>query len=809
MKAIDFNSGWSWRHFPAAPTDEVEPLTSVVLPHDAMLSEPRSPEASGGQNTGWFAGRDYEYVKSFYADTDFEDKVAILQFEGVYRKAEVWVNGQQVAYRPNGYTDFLVDITSALRIGQANEIVVIARNADQPNSRWYSGAGIYRPVTMWLGERQHILLGGIVVRTVSIDPPTVDVIVRSSGGGAVTINITDETSGTSLHRESGMSDGETRFRVELPTASLWNPGSPALYRCAAELAVDGRTDQADSTFGIRTLEWNERGFLVNGERIILQGACVHHDNGILGARAYADAEERKVRLLQENGYNAIRSAHNPCSDALLDACDRLGILVVDEYIDHWYTHKTRFDLAETFDEWWEQDLKDMVRKDRNHPSVIMYSIGNEVGETAEARGIDLADQMTRFLHALDDSRPVTCGVNIFFNYLSSIGLGVYSDQKSNRTPKKEKPVGSEFFNNMAGLLGANFMKWGATLRGSDLKTRDAFARLDIAGYNYGIRRYERDLKKYPNRLILGTETFCADAFHFRELAKAHPRLIGDFVWSGIDYLGETGIGAWEYRDYAPEFSGFGWLTAGSGRLDITGKALGEALYTRVALEQHAGPLIAVRPVNYTGQKHSPSAWKMSNAIESWSWNGCEGRRAQVEVYARAHRVELHLNGRRVASARLRDDCIARLECNWEPGILEAIAYDSSGRETGRHELRSAGEETELRVEPEQATVTRGGLSFIRVRYTDAQGTGKPQERGTLQVKVTGGTLLGLGSGAPYNRVGYAGELTDTYYGEALAVVQAADPGAKEIAVEVEDGTLRSRALISVMEAQDPIVMDSM
>ena len=370
---------------------------------------------------------------------------------------------------------------------------------------------------------------------------------------------------------------------------------PQLYTLQAAYG----TDTAAARFGIRSLAWGREGLLLNGSRIILQGACIHHDNGLLGAVCHPDAVRRKVRILHENGYNAIRSAHNPCSKALLDACDEQGMLVMDEYIDHWYIHKTEHDYVDYFNDWWRSDLESMVKKDYNHPCVILYSTGNEVSETAQKKGIALTKQLTRYLHRLDDTRPVTCGVNIFFNFLSSIGFGVYSDKKAKKqaedATKKKKAVGSQFFNNLAGLLGSEFMKHGATLHGCDVKTRDAFANMDIAGYNYGIYRYEHDLKKYPDRLILGSETFCSDAYRFRELAKKEPRLIGDFVWAGMDYLGEVMVGSWEYADNAPRFDGgLGWVSAGSGRIDLTGKPLGEALYTRVALEQAEGPFLAVR-----------------------------------------------------------------------------------------------------------------------------------------------------------------------------------------------------------------------
>ncbi|MCH9276775.1 DUF4982 domain-containing protein [Bifidobacterium amazonense] len=1003
MRAIGFNDGWSYRHLGA--TDE--PFVPVTLPHDAMLSEPRTPVAESGINSGWFEGRDYEYVRRFTPGEELAGRAMILEFEGVYHDAEVWIDGRQVAFRPYGYTDFSVDVSDALTVGREHEIRVVARNADQPNSRWYSGAGIYRPVTLWVAPRDHIKLDGVTVRTLSIGTPDesvssglpdggatvparVQFTVEATAPGSVSISVTPVPSDkltvsrrltggvpttqalgvtlpqSRLRRDSpsagpsreanargvcrrGASDSEpdnvarsaseiagraeaadgvvyatvptaadgvAAITLDIPSPRLWSPEAPNLYTAhiryeSANADPDGTygshdMDETDVTFGIRTLAWGSEGFKINGRRVIIQGACIHHDNGVLGACAYPDAEERKLTLLKQAGYNAVRSAHNPCSKALLDAADRLGMLVMDEYIDHWYIHKTRHDYVDRFDRWWRQDLADMVAKDRNHPSVIMYSTGNEVGETAHHRGIALAGAMTRHLHALDPTRPVTCGINIFFNLLSAIRLGQYSDRKAEREARRaanlrkafeqaetakrtaqtavrhvirgaaaeppfEAPghrrsiVGSEFFNQLAGRLGADFMKTMASLPPCDWVTRGAFANMDIAGYNYGINRYGHDLARYPHRLILGTETFCTDAYRFREYAKTHPRVIGDFVWAGMDYMGETGIGSWEYEDYAPLRIGYGWLTAGSGRLDLTGRPLGEAYYTRVALEapgaddqlghfdqsdrvgrrnrvghpDHVGrpdrighpdrgPYIAVRPVNHTDDKHSPSAWKMSDAIRSWSWNGCNGRLAHVEVYARAAAVALFVNGREVGRKTLRDECIARFMCMYRPGVIEAVAYDATGHEIGRDSLRSASDRTELRADVEwpvaagamnvenlgdavgshdaandaesrSVHVLPGRLAFVRVRYTDEHGITKPLERGNLHAGVAGGDLLGFGCAAPFNRGSFVTGATGTYYGEALAVVRvpAGAVAGDTVTLRVTDGAHHASADIVV------------
>ena len=792
MKPTPLLTGWTCRHL-----GDTAPGKAVTLPHDAMLAEPRTAISAGGTNTGWYEGYDYEYQRTLTVPENELADTHILEFEGVYHNAEVWLNGQKAAFRPYGYTNFYVDCAPYLHAGE-NELRVIARNADQPNSRWYSGAGIYRPVQLWKARGAHITLNGVKIRTLSLQPAIVEVRVKTTAPGTVRLTVDD------LPAMQQESDGEAVFTLTLDNARLWTPETPNLYTCRVSFADDEVTE----TFGVRKVEWGTDGFLLNGKRYIIQGACIHHDNGLLGAVCDPDAVARKVRLLKENGYNAIRSAHNPCSKALLTECDRQGMLVMDEYIDHWYIHKTEHDYVDYFNDWWHQDLTDMVEKDYNHPCVVLYSTGNEVSETAQKRGIALTKEMIDFLHGLDDSRPVTCGVNIFFNFLSSIGFGVYSDEKAKKEAEraekakqrgekaaKKKAVGSQFFNNLAGLLGDEFMKRGATLHGCDVKTRDAFANMDIAGYNYGIYRYKHDLKKYPQRLILGSETFCNDAYKFRELAKQEPRLVGDFVWAGMDYLGEVMVGAWEYADYAETFDGGpGWVSAGSGRIDLTGKPLGEALYTRVALEADNGPYIAVCPVNHTGDRHSPSAWKMTNAMPSWSWTGCEGRKANVEVYARAARVELVLNGRTVGSKTLKNDCLARFSIPYESGTLEAVSYDAADHEIGRCKLQSAGGTTRLTLDAEEPAAQMGHLCYVRLRYTDENGITKPLARGNIRVQVRGGTLVGLGSACPFNKHSYLDSETDTYYGEALAIVRMGDGDAMTIAAS--DGEYSAELTVS-------------
>ena len=864
MQKIDFNKDWICRCL--TRDEEAYPVT---LPHDAMLSEPRTQESTGEGNVGWYIGGDYEYTKNFFVPEEYKDKKVLIEFEGIYHNGEVYINGKKAAYRPYGYTNFYVDTEGFFQYGKENEIKVIARNADQPNSRWYSGTGIYRPAYLHVAGEKYIPVNGVKIRTLSYDPAKIEVVVKTSAPGEVSLKIEFEGSkvlrvigestkignvnndriissdnknmqpnGSVQTGENGQkselvqveaeknnqaAEYQAIFQLDVPNAKLWDTEHPNLYTCKAVFGED----EVIETFGIRELIWNPQvGMTINGERVILRGACFHHDNGVLGACTYPEAEERKMRILKENGYNAVRSAHYPCSKALLDACDRVGMLMMDEYVDVWYIHKTKYDYAGQLADWWKQDLKDMVDKDYNHPSVIMYSTGNEVAETAQKKGIALTGDMTNYLHSLDSTRPVTCGINIFFNFLSSIGLGVYSDDKaeksagnaeknaaqatgknekkvvksgektvnkatengkkglgSTKPEKKKKPVGSEFYNTLACLVGDYFMKCGATLYPCDLRTKDAYANMDIAGYNYGIFRYKHDLKKYPNRLILGSETFCKDAYSFWEIAKKNKRIIGDFVWAGWDYIGEVGDGAAEYSDYKFEDPATR-MTGGNGRIDLNGKPHAEAAYTRVAFERETGPFIAVDPV-YQKEKLRLTGWQLTKALESWAWDGCNGEPAKVEVYARAAQVELFINGKSVGKKKVKK-CRANFNTTYQDGEITAVSYDENGKEINRYSLQTAGKDTVLQVRPEEKTVKPEGLAFIQLQYTDSKGIWKPMEKHNIKVTVENGVLKGLGSPAPYVKGNYTDHTVATYYGEAMAVVQADGNGPVKVTVADEE-----------------------
>ena len=439
--------------------------------------------------------------------------------------------------------------------------------------------------------------------------------------------------------------------------------------------------------------------------------------------------------------------------------------------------------------------------------MILYSTGNEVAESAQQKGIQLQKDFTAYLHEIDPTRPVTCGINIFFNFLSSIGMGVYSDEKAKKQAeasaqkqaeqpkKKKKSVGSEFFNNMAARLGTDFMKFGAWLPPCDWKTRDVFAAMDIAGYNYGNWRYKKDCRKYPKRLILGSETLIGDARPFWELAKTHPQIIGDFVWAGWDYIGECGGDSPEYGSYrtdAPEDR----IRGGTCRIDVTGKLTPEADYTRVCCDLEPGPRLAVVPPSEP-EKPTLTGWQLTRAIRSWTYPGCEGRETQVEVYSTAKQVKLLLNGNEIGTKPVPKACRVIFKTAYQPGELRAIALDESGREMGSDTLITAGDKTVLRLEPERLACRPGEMAYLRMRYTDENGEIKPLERRPVTVSAENGEVMGTANGCTYFRGNYAQDTVPTYFGEAQAVVRAGDTGT--LRVTVTDGEQTAQAEIMCKE----------
>lgn len=788
MLKQDFNRGWRV-YKEGCETEGKE----VHLPHDAMIYEERRKEAKTGGAGGYFEGGKYIYTKRLNVPAEWENQTIIVEFEAVYKNTEVYVNGVLAARRPYGYSNFYVDLSSNLKIGEENELKVVADNSKCPNSRWYSGSGIYREVQLYTAGKSYIKPEGVKVTTV--DAQTIKVEVESVGGDKIQVEILDgETVITSAAAGTGESK-RAEFTFTIADAKLWDAEHPNLYLCKATLEENGEpADTCSEEFGIRTLSWDTNGFFVNGKETLLRGGCIHHDNGILGACDFADAEERRVRILKEAGFNAIRCAHNPMSKAMLRACDRLGMYVMDESFDQWIIHKNPYDYAkEDFEIWWKEDTKAMISKDYNHPSVVMYSIGNEISELGIPEGQALCKEMSEFVKELDSTRAVTAGVNIMLATMAAKGNGLYGKDKNG----EDKQTGSQsmdnmptstFFNMMMNLAG-DMMDKMSTGKKADAATENAFSSLDISGYNYATSRYEKDGVKYPDRIIVGSETLPKKLYKNWKLVEKLPYLIGDFMWTSWDYLGEAGIGTIQYKSFKQPGNDGMIVSGGCGIVDICGKQRPEVEWGKIIWGLRDTPAIGVDPVTHSGDKMSASMWRDTDAVESWSWAGYEGRKTKVVVYSDAAKVELKVNEKSYGKKTVKE-CKAFFKgVEYQPGRIEAIAYDASGREVSRSELRTAAGATSLKLTPEKVSLCANGqdLCYLNIDLVGEYGITKASEDRKVTVKVEGaGTLQALGSARPNMSENFYSDTHTTYYGKALAVIRAGyEPGEITVTVSAE------------------------
>lgn len=773
MQRLDFCGDWTFSRDGA----DFKP---VVVPHDAMLEAGRDANAPAGSNSGYFRGGAYRYRKEFHLDRAQADGAVLLEFEGVYRDARVRVNGRELAAPPYGFVPFFLDCTDYVCEG-ANTVEVDCGNEDQPDCRWYSGAGMYRPVWLWIGGKARILPEGVRVTTLSTNPATIRVDVSCTQGTPRIRVLNDEG------RIVADGVGE-HVLLSIPDARPWSADDPHLYRCVVDLDLDGAiVDSATCLFGIRTLAWGEGGFFVNGEPTLLRGGCIHCDNGILGAASWAEAERRRIQLLKKAGFNAVRIAHNPAPSSLLEACDEIGMYVMDETWDEWYTRKCAHDYSRCFLDWCDHDLRRLVARDYNHPSVIMYSIGNEVADPITRQGVEIEKSMVDLLHSLDPTRPVTCGLNLTMMAMERAGSAWYGNAAgvAGAASGSGTPHGSLLFNLSAQALGTG-MTALASAPGVDALVSPALDALDIAGYNYSSLRYEIDARKHPHRVIVGSETFPHKLACNWEKVERLSNVIGDFMWAAWDYLGEAGAGSWSY---APEEAGFSkpwpWLLAGSGALDILGQPNAHAALAGAAWGALDGPAIMVRPVNRMRGRTYKAAWRGSDAIPSWSWAGCEGTVTQVEVYdSCAHAIRLELNGDVIAQKQLRN-FVAKFDVAYHPGTLVAFSLDENGREFARGSLSSAGKALHLMVAPEQRNAKAGGIAFVAVTIEGSNGEVEANADERLEVSVEGGTLLAFGSAQPAPTESFLDGAYTTYRGRALAVVYRSEPGTATISVKGE------------------------
>ncbi len=550
MKRSDFNSGWRFGR-------RGEELKSVSVPHDAMLLEERKQGNLSGSGGAYFGGGCYEYEKEFVLPAGMS---ATLLFEGIYPTGTITLDGEPAAFAHYGYGDCFVDC-SHLADGKPHTVHVTVDNTVVPNSRWYSGAGIYRPVWLFTGKGDRIAPEGIRVTTLSHAPAVIRVKTAHTGG-QVAVEILD---GAQVVAAASGDD----VTMEIPNARLWSAEHPNLYTCRVRVGED----TAQCRFGIRTLAWSYEGLLVNGRSVKLRGGCIHHDNGVIGARSYAVSEYRRVRKMKSFGFNAIRSAHNPMCRSLLEACDELGMYVMDEGWDMWYDHKTAGDYSCRFPEHWEQDVQAMVAKDYSHPSVIMYSIGNEVTEPYIEQGVEMAEKLVAAFHDLDATRPTTAGINPTLIMMRKLALDMSGDAQE---PVTGEPISSTDFNKRVGERGRRMIAGAADER-VDKASSPCLDRLDVAGYNYATSRYKSDAVQHPGRILVGSETFPQDLPTNWALVEKLPYLYGDFMWTAWDYIGEVGIGAWSYQFDGKVFEKkYPWLLGDVGAFDILGDDNAEA-----------------------------------------------------------------------------------------------------------------------------------------------------------------------------------------------------------------------------------------
>jgi len=727
--------------------DAADPAWRTVnLPHDWSIEGERRPDNPSGPDGGFFPMGRGLYSKTFAAPPEWRGQKVMVEFEGVYMNAEVSLNEHFLGRHPYGYTSFVLDLSPYLKPGAENTLRVRVDNSTLMNSRWYSGSGIYRHVWLLTAGPVHVAHWGVYVTTpvVSAEAATVRVRTTLENDTASAQPVTlrsrvlapdGSIAAVTETAETLAAHGRREFARELTVAApqLWSPDTPNLYRLETEVLVAGQVVDTEVTpFGIRSLHVDaELGFLLNGRPLALRGGCVHHDNGVLGAASFDRAEERKVELHKASGYNAIRCAHNPPAPAFLEACDRLGMLVIDEAFDCWREGKNPGDYHVAFDDWWQRDIESMVRRDRNHPSIIMWSIGNEVNERdGRSGGAQVARMLADHVRSLDPTRPITSAI--------------------------------------CGLWGPG--EWA--------QTDPVFAALDVGGYNYQEKQYRPDHERHPERVMVGLESVPMEAFEHWMDVQDLPYVIGDFVWTSLDYLGEAGIGRLRPVGEKEHLPGYPWHQANCGDMDLCGFKRPQSYY-RDVLWQRGDPLyIAVHTPLPAEPKLEPSYWGWPEVWPNWTWPGREGETFKVDVYSACEQVELFLNGRSLGAqpTTRRERFMATFDVPYEPGALRAVGYQGS-KPCAECTLQTCSAPARIRLSPDRAAIKAapGSLSYVTVEILDAEGrvhpTAEPQVFFTIQGP---GAIAAVGNSNPRSEEPYRGHTRRAFRGRCLAVVQAGE-----------------------------------
>jgi beta-galactosidase len=750
---IAFDAGWQFKLGDPAgaesPGFSADGWRVVDVPHDWSIEGVPTADAPSSEGGGYYPTGVGWYRKSFGVPAAWKGRIVRIAFGGVYMDAQVWINGVSLGTHPYGFTPFTYDLTANLLYGARNVIAVRVDNSHQRNCRWYSGSGIYRHVSIEVLDPVHLEPSATVVRTVSAAADEasieVDAAVRNDSGTAVSPEVDVDVADAGGVRVSNVqsssaglvgagSSGSIHEVVTVHRPRLWSPDSPVLSRARLRVRVGSNvTDSMTVPFGIRTLAVTpERGLEISGIPVKLAGGSVHHDNGPLGAAALDRAEERRVELLKAAGFNAVRTAHNPPSPAFLDACDRLGILVMDEAFDCWEKGKNPEDYSIYFRDWWRRDLDAMLERDRNHPSVVLWSIGNEVYERGNAEGARIARMLAARVRELDPTRPVTAGIN---------GMG------------------------KAGV-------W--------TQIDPLFSALDVAGYNYQLPEIPADHERLPGRIIVATESYQSATFEAWQASQDRPYMLGDFAWSALDYLGEAGIGKVfpPGQPVIPHWAGpqFPWHGAECGDIDITGWRKPVSHYRSIVWDRGETLYMAVTAPAPGGGTWVESKWSMPPALPSWNWSGSKGIPLVVEVYSRHPRVTLSLNGRTIGErpTTRAEEFKAVFSVPYEAGTLSVVG-DGGSLPAERFKLVTASSPARVRLTADRARILADGsdLSYVTVEITDWRGRPRPDRDQAVRFAVEGpGTIAAIGNADMTDLESYQANPHRTYQGRATVIVRS-------------------------------------
>jgi len=718
---------------------------TLDLPHDWSIEGTLDTNNPMGNDGGYFPAGIGWYRKTFDVPESWKGKRISIYFEGVYMNSEVFINGKSLGVHPYGYTTFSYNLTPNLNFGGNNILSVKVDNSSQKNCRWYSGSGIYRHVWIVVTDPIHVAQWGVTIGTPDVSPEKATVQIKTK--------VKNETNlpqsimlKTQLLGENAKKSGANQLTLELPANSekeieqavqvskplLWTPENPHLYQAQVQIFKGKEiVDDTKTNFGIRSIKFTtENGFQLNGKSIKLNGGCVHHDNGCLGAAAFDRAEERRIELLKSAGFNAIRTSHNPPSEAFLEACDRLGMLVIDESFDGWKEKKNDFDYAIYFDAWWQRDVEAMVQRDRNHPSIIMWSIGNEIIERKKPEAVETAKMLVDCVRKNDPTRPVTSAMT---------------------TWDKDWDVFDPLF-----------------------------AVQDIGGYNYQLNRARKDHERVPSRIIVQTESYPRDAFINWKMVQSHNYILGDFVWTALDYLGESGIGRWYYPgDVVGEhYQGkmFPWHGAYCGDIDLIGWRKPISHYRSMLYNENEKLYMAVREPNPDSGKIKTTAWAVWPTWESWTWPGYEGKEIQVEVYSKYPKVRLYLNNKLVGEQATTEEqqFMATFTLPYAAGELKALGV-MDNKEVETTILKTSGVAAKIKLISDRTKISTDGqdLSFVTIEVTDKDGKLQPNAENRLQFKIDGpGVIAGVDNANIKDLDPYVGTSRKTWHGRALVVIRS-------------------------------------